>query len=196
MSQSARGQVARSLDADQIRSRMAFFTVTGLCIFQMLLMLSLTYFFLSFGRAAAELHGRLNWLGDYSPLLMKYVRATAGAKAPFDLPVVFSIYFSFLVVQAIVLAAILIMIFKSLPSRVKFHFSGENIVIVLIALGALTMPLWDILIGPSDIRNPDVFSDRIFDGSVATAFVQYCVVMPCFDFVFFVCVFVVPRNRP
>ncbi len=140
-------------DPDNVyRSRLAFITVTGLSLFQMILMLSFTFFFLSSNGVAARLYGQLAWFGNYSPLLFKYRVATGDGKAPFELPVVFSIYFSFLAVQAIVIPLILVVFFKSLPSRVRFYFSKDNIIFLVLALCMLICPLWDILIGPSDIR--------------------------------------------
>src|SRR5882724_9786000 len=164
------------------RSRLAFLSVTGLCLFQMILMLSFTFFFLSSNGVAARLYGHLAWFGSYSPLLIKYRVATGDGEAPLEPSVVFSIYFSFLALQAIVIPLILVIFFKSLPSRVRFHFSKDNIIRLVLALFALISPLWDILIGPSDIRNPGAFSNRILYGNVGSAFVEYCVMMPWFNF--------------
>lgn len=180
----------------EYRARLAFLGVAGLCLLQMILMLSFTFFFLSSNDVAARLFGHLAWLGIYSPLLIKYLVATGTGRAPFEPSVVFSIYFSFLAVQAIVIPLILIVFFKSLPSRVRLHFSKDNIILLVLALCTLVCPLWDILIGPSDIRNPNAFSNRIFHGNVGSAFVEYCVMMPWFNFAFFAIIYTVPRNRP
>jgi len=180
----------------EYRSRLAFLGVAGLCLLQMILMLSFTFFFLSSNDVAARLYGQLAWLGNYSPLLIKYLVATGAGRVPFEPAVVFSIYFSFLAVQAIVIPLILAVFFKSLPSRVRFHFSKENISFLVLALCALICPLWDMLIGPSDIRNPNVFSNRIFYGNVGSAFVEYCVMMPWFNFALFAIIYTIPRNRP
>jgi len=174
----------------------AFFGVIYLCTFQMILMLCLTFFFLSSKSVASGLFDQIGSLGEYSPLLMKYRRAVAGAKSPFELSIVFSIYFSFVAVQAIVIPAVLVALFKSRPSRIRFHFSRENIFLLVLALLTLISPLWDILVGPSDITNPDVYSNRIFHGDVGWAFVEYCVMVPWFNFVFFVCIYTACRNRP
>lgn len=178
------------------RSRLAFLSVAGLCLFQMILMLSFTFFFLSSNGAAARLYDQLAWFGNYSPLLIKYLVATVDGKAPFEPSVVFSIYLSFLAVQAIVIPLILVVFFKSLASRVRFHFSKDNIIFLVLALCMLICPLWDILIGPSDIRNPDAYSNRILYGNVGSAFVEYCVMMPSFNLVFFAIIYTVCRNRP
>lgn len=186
-----------SPDPDNVyRSRLAFIAVTGLCLFQVILMLSFTFFFLSSNGVAARIYDQLAWFGNYSPLLIKYRVATGDGKAPFEPPVVFSIYFSFLAVQAIVMPLILVVFFKSLPSRVRLHFSKDNIILLVLALSMLICPLWDILIGPSDIRNPDAYSNQILYGNVGSAFVEYCVMMPSFNFAFFAIIYTVSRSRP
>ena len=178
------------------RARLAFLGVVGLCLLQMILMLSFTFFFLSSNDVAARLYDQLAWLGNYSRLLIKYRLAAGDGTAPFELSVVFSIYFSFLVVQAIVIPLILVVFFKSLPSRARFHFSKDNIILLVLALSMLICPLWDILVGPSDIKNPNVYSNRIFYGNVGSAFVEYCLMMPLLNFGFFGFIYTVPRNRP
>jgi hypothetical protein len=174
---------------------MAFFGVMGLCIFQMILMLSFTVFFLSSESAAAHLYRQLDWLGNYAPLLLKYRDAAANAEVRFDLAVVFSSSFSFLAVQAVVIPAILVVFFKSLASGAHFYLSKQNIFFLTFALCVLISPLWNILIGPSDLRNAGAFSNRIFYGNVGTAFIEYCVLMPWFNLVFFALIFAASRNR-
>jgi hypothetical protein len=178
-----------------VRAARIFFGTMYLCGFQMILMLSVTFFFLSSENVAAELYRQLNWLGEYSPLLLKYRNATAGTKAPFDLAVVFSIYFSYLAVQAVVVPVILLLFFKSLPSRPRFDFSKENVAFLTFALLVLVIPLWEVLVGPSDIRNADMYSNRIYYGGVGSAFVEYCIIMPLANFSFFFLMFFVWRNR-
>jgi hypothetical protein len=178
-----------------VRAARIFFWTIYLCGFQMILMFSFTFFFLSSENVTAELYRQLDWLGEYSPLLLKYRNATAGTKAPFDLAVVFSIYFSYLAVQAVVVPGILLLFFKSLPSRPRFDFSKENVALLTVALLVLVIPLWEVLVGPSDIRNADVYSNRIYYGGVGSAFVEYCIVMPSANFTFFLLMFTVSRNR-